>query len=125
MQNSLGTHIILDLYGCDPESLKHVSDVQAVMREASRLGDFTIVTEEYHQFEPHGVSGATIIQESHLTLHSWPEHRYAALEIFYCGENRNVDTAIAYLTSAFGASQVERHDIARGIPSKYQSFVNT
>jgi S-adenosylmethionine decarboxylase len=119
MEKSLGTHIILDFYGCDSELIKHVCDVQSMMREASRRANFTVVTEEYHQFEPHGVSGATIIQESHLTFHSWAEHCYASIDIFYCGENDNVQNGIDYLVETLKPTLVERVDIPRGLPLKY------
>lgn len=122
MQQALGTHIILDFYGCTPDSIKHVEDVQAVMREASRLAHFTVVTEEYHQFQPHGVSGATIIQESHLTFHGWAEHCYASIDIFYCGENEFVENGVEYLVQAFKPQNVIRTNIPRGVPSEYSKF---
>lgn len=120
MSKSLGTHIILDFYGCNPESLMRVSDVQCAMQKAARLAHFTVVTEEYHQFEPHGVSGATIIQESHLTLHSWAEYGYASIDIFYCGDNEFVQYGIDSLVESFSPTRVERTDILRGLPSKYE-----
>lgn len=120
MSKSLGTHIILDFYGCNPESMMRVSDVQGTMQKAARLAHFTVVTEEYHQFEPHGVSGATIIQESHLTLHSWAEYGYASVDIFYCGENEFVQCCIDSLVESFSPTIVERIDIPRGLPSKYE-----
>lgn len=122
MSKSLGTHIILDFYGCNPESMMRVSDVQGAMQKAARLAHFTVVTEEYHQFEPHGVSGATIIQESNCCFHSWPEHGYASIDIFYCGENNNVNQAIDFLINHFQPKHIERKDLPRGIPRVYEQF---
>lgn len=122
MSKSLGTHIILDFYGCNPESMMRVSDVQGAMQKAARLAHFTVVTEEYHQFEPHGVSGATIIQESHLTLHSWAEYGYASVDIFYCGENEFVQNGINSLIEFFKPKHVERQDFLRGLPEIYNKY---
>ena len=122
MSRVLGTHIILDLYGCVSELMMHVEDVQLLMREAAKRAHFTVVTEEYHQFAPCGVSGATIIQESHLTWHSWPEHGYASLDIYYCGENLFVDDGINYLIEMLKPQHVERVHIPRGIPEKYLAY---
>lgn len=120
MLKSLGTHIILDFYGCNPESIMHVNSVKNAMQKAARLANFTVVTEEYHQFKPHGVSGATIIQESNCCFHSWPEHGYASIDIFYCGENDFVQEGIDSLIESFSPTKIERTDIPRGIPSKYK-----
>lgn len=122
MLKSLGTHIILDFYGCNPESMMFVPDVQALIKEAARLAHFSVVAEEYHQFEPHGVSGMTIIEESHISLHSWAENRYASIDIFYCGSNDFVEDGIDYLIKSFEPKRIERQDIMRGIPEIYNNI---
>jgi S-adenosylmethionine decarboxylase proenzyme len=124
MSNSLGTHIILDMYGCDADLIMHATDVQAAMRQASQLARFTIVTEEYHQFSPHGVSGATIIQESNCCFHSWPEYGYVSIDIYYCGENDNIEEAIEFLMKHFNPKHVVRQDLLRGIPGLYEKFTS-
>ncbi len=124
MLKSLGTHIILDFYGCNPKSMMFVPDVQALIKEAARLAHFSVVAEEYHQFKPHGVSGMTIIEESHISLHSWAEHHYVSIDVFYCGNNDFVEEGIDYLIKSFEPKHVERTDIPRGMPSKYE-HVNT
>lgn len=122
MSKSLGTHIILDFYGCNPRSMMFVPDVQALIKEAARLAHFSVVAEEYHQFEPHGVSGMTIIEESHISMHSWAENRYASIDIFYCGNNDFVEEGINYLIKSFEPTRVERQDIMRGIPEIYNNI---
>ena len=123
LNQALGTHIILDLYGCNSNLLMHVEDVQSIMREATKRAKFTVVTEEYHQFKPHGVSGATIIQESNCCFHSWPELRYASIDIYYCGTNDNVQDGIDYLVEIFEPQYIERQDLARGIPRIYNKYL--
>lgn len=122
MSQALGTHIILDLYGCNPDVMLHVPTVQSIMRSAAEEAQFTIVTEEYHQFEPHGVSGCTIISESHLTFHGWAEHKYASIDVFYCGENPRAQKCIDHLIKAFGATHYEIETIARGLKNTYERF---
>jgi len=113
-QMPLGTHIVLEFYGCNPETLKHPDSVQRAFHEAARLARCTIVTEEYHHFQPHGVSGVTVIQESHFSAHTWPEHSYAAIDVFYCGEKPEIELGIAHLIEAFKPKFVERHTMNRG-----------
>ncbi|HEY0868366.1 MAG TPA: adenosylmethionine decarboxylase, partial [Fimbriimonas sp.] len=82
---SLGSHLLVELFGCDGRMLEQESYVGSAMHEAARESKATVVAESFHEFKPYGVSGAVIIQESHYTIHTWPEHRYAAIDLFYCG----------------------------------------
>jgi S-adenosylmethionine decarboxylase proenzyme len=83
---SLGKHILVELYDCDTKGLNQHDKVQKMMLGAARAAKATVVTSEFHQFNPYGVSGAVIIAESHLTIHTWPEYGYAAVDVFTCGE---------------------------------------
>ncbi len=123
MKNALGTHIILDFCECNPDTMKYVADVQSIIKQSADLAKFTVVAEEYHQFEPHGVSGMTIIAESHISLHSWSEHCYIAVDIFYCGENNNVENGINSLVEAFQPKRIVRNHIPRGIVPQ-EIFIN-
>jgi S-adenosylmethionine decarboxylase proenzyme len=85
--NALGTHLLLDLKGCNPELLDDLHYIrQALMCAADEAGA-TIVGENFHKFEPVGVTGIVAIAESHLCIHTWPEYAYAAVDIFTCGAN--------------------------------------
>lgn len=75
----------------------------------------TIVEECFHQFAPEGVSGVVVIQESHFTIHTWPEHRYASIDLFTCGERINPWVAFDYLTEKLRCDNVEYRDLSRGI----------
>lgn len=120
----LGTHIILDFFGCNAQVLMHVSEIQEIMREACRIAHFTVVAEEYHQFQPNGVSGVTIIQESNCSFHSWPEHKYASIDIYYCGENAFVEDAIKYFIEQLQPKLVERLNIPRGLKETYTLYAD-
>ncbi|MEN0005944.1 MAG: adenosylmethionine decarboxylase [Bacteroidota bacterium] len=111
----LGKHWLIELRDCGASILEEVAQVEAIMLEAARKANATIVTSNFHQFQPYGVSGVVIIQESHLTIHTWPEHAYAAIDIFTCGETINAALAIQYLQEAFQASSMEMQFIERGL----------
>ena len=73
----------------------------------------TIVSSNFHQFNPYGVSGVVIIQESHLTLHTWPEYNYAAVDIFTCGEI-DLEKGVQFLIQALEAEQSNYEILKRG-----------
>ena len=81
---SLGRHILAEFYGCDFEELNNQDNIQVYMRNAAIKAKATIVNESFHKFSPWGVSGVIVIQESHLTIHTWPEYCYAAVDLFTC-----------------------------------------
>lgn len=83
---ALGRHIILEYYGCATELLNDSERIEQVMVGAAKHMRATIVAVNFHMFSPHGVSGAVIISESHLTIHTWPEYGYAAVDVFTCGD---------------------------------------
>lgn len=114
LHRALGRHIILELYDCPEELLRHPADAERFLLEAAQQMQATIVNSEFHAFSPYGVSGVVIIQESHLTIHTWPEHRYAAIDIFTCGQLQ-LEAGIEYLQTAFQAGRHWQHELARGV----------
>ena len=81
----IGSQLVLDLYECDVERLDDLEWVKATMIAAARAARATIVQTVFHQFAPWGISGVVVIAESHLAIHTWPEKRYAAIDLFTCG----------------------------------------
>jgi S-adenosylmethionine decarboxylase len=82
---ALGTHLLLELEGCSPELLDDLDYIRDSMVSAASETGATIVGETFHKFSPTGVTGVVAIAESHLCIHTWPERRYAAADIFTCG----------------------------------------
>ncbi|RKZ27454.1 adenosylmethionine decarboxylase [bacterium] len=115
MNRALGYHLLLEFHGCPPETLEKVEYVEKAMKEAARVSRANVVDTFFHQFNPHGVSGVIVIQESHLSIHTWPEHGYAAVDLFTCSEDVDVEKAIEYLRSAFRPSSVSVVELRRGI----------
>ena len=112
---SLGRHLLLELYDCSSEILSDVDAVRAAMVEAAKRAEATIIDVVFHEFNPFGISGVVVIAESHLSIHTWPEHRYAAVDIFTCGDTVNPDEAAEYLVGRFGASRSSLVEVRRGL----------
>lgn len=115
IQPSLGNHLLIELYGCDPTTLEHEAFVRRAMEDAARRSEATIVTSSFHEFKPYGVSGAVIIQESHYTVHTWPEHRYAAVDLFYCSDSVLVARAVEALREHFRPQRTRFLVVRRGL----------
>jgi S-adenosylmethionine decarboxylase len=118
---SLGKHIMLELYDCDKRQLDNHGRVKKIMEEAARSAKATVVTSEFHQFNPFGVSGAVIIAESHLTIHTWPEYGYAAVDVFTCGEEIDPWDCVRYLLGKLKPKSHQALELKRGmlgLPSK-------
>ncbi|MCG9896205.1 MAG: adenosylmethionine decarboxylase [Fimbriimonadaceae bacterium] len=115
---SLGSHVLIELFDCESSSLEQEDSVGRAMVDAARASEATIVTHDFHEFQPYGVSGAVIIQESHYTIHTWPEHRYAAVDLFYCGGTIYVDRAVEVLKERFKPGRIKFLVVRRGIESE-------
>lgn len=112
----LGRHLIVELADCDCSILNDSDLLKRYMEEAVRRSGATIVDSVFHRYNPQGVSGLVVIAESHVSIHTWPEYGYAAVDFFTCG---TVDPTVAckYLQEALCAGQAQIRDLKRGIPS--------
>ena len=120
-EHSLGSHLLIELFDCDEATIRQESTVGDAMVKAAEASEASIVTSSFHEFKPYGVSGAVIIQESHYTIHTWPEHRYAAVDLFYCGGTIHVDKAIDVLRQRFKPERIKFLVVRRGIQSEVVS----
>lgn len=109
-----GTHLIADLFDC-----RHLADmarVEAALRDAAAAAGATLLDLNLHGFGPGaGITGVALLAESHISIHSWPEHAAAAVDIFLCGSLHRLDHALAVLVAAFEAQRVAEHRIQRGL----------
>ncbi|CAN1498206.1 SpeD S-adenosylmethionine decarboxylase [Fimbriimonadaceae bacterium] len=115
---SLGSHLLIELYGCNHEALEKEVVVGKAMKDAAIQSEATVVTDSFHEFKPYGVSGAVIIQESHYTIHTWPEHGYAAVDLFYCGGTILVHRAVEVLKERFQPTRIKFLVVRRGLHSE-------
>ncbi len=110
----LAKHFIAELYECDREIINNVSAVEQVLLEAAKAANATVVGHSFHEFSPHGVSGVVIIAESHISIHTWPEYGYAAVDIFTCGTLFDNDAAINTIRDGLKADKIIPMEIKRG-----------
>src|SRR5262249_52699959 len=83
--------------------------------EAAKRAQATIVDVVFHEFNPFGISGVVVIAESHLAIHTWPEYRYAAVDVFSCGESLQPQVAVDYLVEQLGADRASVVELQRGL----------
>ena len=113
----LGRHILVEYYNCDPELLRNPEFIEREMNQAALAAEATVVESKFHHFSPWGVSGAILIAESHLTIHTWPEYGFAAADLFTCGD-LDPWKSFAYLEEVLKAEFCESVEIPRGLTSK-------
>ena len=120
---TLGRHILVEYYNCDCECLKDPAFIEREMKQAALAAKATIVESNFHHFKPWGVSGAVLIAESHLTIHTWPEYGFASADFFTCGE---VDPwkSFEYLEKVLQAEFSESVEIPRGLTTKITKHAN-
>jgi S-adenosylmethionine decarboxylase len=110
----LGRHLLLELFDCDATALSSLHTVKASMLEAAHRAHATIVNQVFHEFSPFGVSGVVVITESHLAIHTWPEYRFAAVDVFSCGDLLQPQLAAEYLAERFSAGRISLVELGRG-----------
>jgi spermidine synthase len=101
--NALGRHILVEFTNCNADVLNDVTVIEKSMVEAAQKAGATVINSSFHHFSPWGVSGVVVIQESHLAIHTWPEYRYAAVDLFTCGETVDPWVSFDFLKKAFEA----------------------
>jgi S-adenosylmethionine decarboxylase len=111
---TMGRHVISELWGCEFEKLNDVEQIEKIFVEAALKSGAEIREVAFHKFAPQGVSGVVIISESHLTIHSFPEHGYASIDVYTCG-NLNPNIAADYIAEALGAQTRETIELPRGM----------
>lgn len=115
MVQSLGNHLIVEMYDCDNELLNNAQDVEESLVRAVEISGANIVQAVVHEFNPHGVSGVVVIEESHFSVHTWPEYGYCALDIFTCGDEIDYYSALQYLKKEFKAKNLSVTEMKRGM----------
>ncbi len=103
---ALGKHLTAEYYDCNPAVLADAKRMEEIFIEAAKRSGATILGSNFHDFEPQGVSGFVVIAESHFSVHAWPEHDYAAVDIFTCGENIDFDAAVNTLRDLMESESV-------------------
>ncbi len=116
---ALGRQLTIEYYECAANVLLDKDLVEKALLQAAKNSGATIISSSFHGFNPQGVSGVVVIAESHFTVHAWPEHDYAAVDIFTCGDSIDLEVAINSMRDSFESKNVViSSDQNRGIISK-------
>ncbi len=119
--NALGKQLLMELEDCDKEILDDIDALKGILLTAAKEAGATVLGESFHRFSPHGISGVVIIAESHLLIHTWPEHGYAAADIFTCGDSVQPNKAAEILIDKLGAKHHSTVEMRRGVLGARQS----
>ena len=124
---ALGRQILIEFYECQSEVLTDRDRIRQYMLEAARYAGATVISDTFHHFKPDGISGVVVIAESHISIHTWPEYRYAAVDVFTCGASVDPWGVPHYLQEKLQAKNVSSMEIKRGlfpIPVQYKPTVS-
>jgi S-adenosylmethionine decarboxylase len=106
-------HLLVELFGCDSEVLQSKVAVESLLVQAALAANVTIVQSVFHRYSPQGVTGVVIIEESHLSIHTWPEYGYASVDFYTCGDGMP-EKALAVIKAGLHASRTESIFVDRG-----------
>ena len=110
-------HLLLELYRCDFEKLNDESFLRCALNRAAKLARATVLNLISNKFEPQGVTAIALLAESHISIHTWPESKYSAVDIFTCGQNMMPELAGEYLIESLMAEEHSLRIIERNPPS--------
>jgi S-adenosylmethionine decarboxylase len=113
--NALGRHLLLELKDCNKELLDNVEFLKNILCDTAVEIGATIVNHAFHKFSPQGVSCVVLIAESHICIHTWPEHGYASVDIFTCGCTIDPKDAIPLLVKGLEAKESSSLELERGM----------
>ena len=118
-------HLLLELYRCDYEKLNDESFLRCTLNRASKLAKATVLNLISNKFEPQGVTAIALLAESHISIHTWPESNYSAVDIFTCGKNMMPELASQYLIDSLMAKEHSLRVIERNPPSSVPEQIRT
>ena len=114
--NHQSKHLLLELYKCDSEKLNDESFLRCISNRAAKLAKATVLNLISNKFEPQGVTAIALLAESHISIHTWPESNYSAVDVFTCGPNMLPELASQYLIEALKAEEHFLRIIKRNPP---------
>lgn len=112
---ALGKHMLLELKDCDAGLLNDMEYLREALNTVAILIGATVIKDSFYQFSPQGISGVVIIAESHISIHTWPEFCYAAVDVFTCGEVIQPAKAVKPLAEKLKAKSTSYIELKRGV----------
>src|SRR4030067_3591962 len=113
---ALGIHLLIELWSCNRQKIDNLDYLEKIMSQAAEVAGATVLKTAFQDFNPQGVSGVVVIAESHLTIHTWPEYGYAAVDVFTCGTKVDPRRAAGFLERELEAGNMHLRELQRGTP---------
>ncbi len=114
MNKHLGLQTLLELFACKHELLNDKEFIKKTLIQSAEVAQATVVQDFFYQFAPFGISGTLVITESHINIHTWPEHNFVAIDFFTCNPDIKIKEACTFLKNAFLAGEHVQHNHQRG-----------
>lgn len=111
----MGRHVIAEMWECNIDTLNDMGRIEQIFVDAALRAGAEIREVAFHKFAPQGVSGVVIISESHLTIHSFPEHGYASIDVYTCGDIIDPNVACDFIAQALDSKRCEKVEVPRGM----------
>ncbi len=115
--STVGKHCILELYGCESARLNDEAFLRDTITTAAKRAGATLLNLITHRFEPQGVTGLALLAESHISIHTWPESGYAAVDVFTCGDHTMPERACQVLADELRAGSHKLTSFRRETPA--------
>ena len=112
--SALGKHVLIELWGCNSDINDADSVRNAILQAVDAVGA-TMLHIHVHSYSPYGVTGLAVLAESHMSIHSWPEHGYLAADVFTCGTRTDPVKAVDVLKDAFEPEHISYEVVKRGV----------
>jgi S-adenosylmethionine decarboxylase len=121
---ALGKHLLLELIDCDAGLLNDIEYLRKVVSDTARQIGATVIKDSFYQFTPQGISGVLIIAESHIAIHTWPEYRFAAVDVFTCGDVIDPKNAVSPFVEKLKAKSSSYIEMKRGLGNEVREAVS-
>ena len=120
VSDTVGKHCILELYGCDSTRLDDEAFLRDTITAAAKRAGATLLNLITHRFQPQGVTGLALLAESHISIHTWPESGYAAVDVFTCGDHTMPEKACLTLAAELGSGRHKLTSFRRETPASVE-----
>ncbi len=122
--DTIGYHYVVEASGCDPKILSDANKIREIFLKAAEVGDMEVKASYFFKFSPTGVSGMVIVAESHISIHTWPEKGYAAIDVYTCGKKADPEKAVDYILDTIKAEYAHVSEVKRGIEEEDNTFTH-
>ncbi len=113
--STVGYHYIIEAFGCEKEILTNLELLREILINSAKISKMSIKGDFFFKFSPEGVSGLVIVAESHISIHTWPDEGYAAIDVYTCGEDSEPEKAVEYVLKKIKAKKAHITELKRGI----------